>query len=254
MTFAQFFRSDRWLILLIVIYAAVWGFLAIDPTYRASWWLENLGVFIALPFLFLSYRYFKLSNLSYTLIFAFLCLHAVGSHYTYAEVPLGNWLQAYFDLSRNHFDRIVHFSFGLLIAYPVREVFFRIAQTRGIWGYWLPVELTLALSALFEIGEWMVVAIVNPDAGAAYLGAQGDEFDAVKDMAVAGVGAVIAMAVALDGRRRIDPAFGAELRESIRIKKTEPLGEVAIDRFEKNANARAAHKKRVRKKRREAKQ
>jgi putative membrane protein len=245
MSFAKFFRSERWLILLLLVFAATWGFFAIDPMYRSSWWLENLGVFCAIPLLALSYRYFRLSNISYTLIFAFLCLHAVGAHYTYSEVPFGFWMQDVFGFERNNFDRLVHFSFGLLIAYPVREVFFRIANTRGIWGYWLPVELTLALSALFEIGEWLVVLFTNPEAGAAYLGTQGDEFDAIKDMAVAGIGALIAMSATLAVRWQYDRWLPDRLKRSVSMEKTEPMGEVALDALKKRERkaVRTARKK-----------
>ena len=166
-------------------------------------------------------------------------LHAFGSHYTYAEVPLGFWIQEWFNFSRNNYDRIVHFAYGFLLAYPVREVFLRVAQTKGIWGYWFPVELTLAFSALFEIVEWLTVIISNPEAGSAYLGMQGDEWDAIKDMAVAGIGALIAMGAVMVIRARKDPEFRSELVESVRIKRTVPLGELEFARLDKKAEALA---------------
>jgi putative membrane protein len=146
-----------------------------------------------LPLLVFTYRIFPLSDLSYLLITLFLMLHAVGAHYTYAEVPVGFWLQDAFHLGRNHFDRIVHFSFGLLMAYPIREVFLRVASSRGFWAYYLPLDVTLAFSALYEIIEMIVAKTVSSGAGDAYLGTQGDIWDSQMDMASAAAGALIAM-------------------------------------------------------------
>jgi putative membrane protein len=234
-------------VFLLVTYAFIWILLAINPSYRHDWLLENILVLIFVPVLIWTYRKFRLSNISYTLIFLFMVLHSFGAHYTYAEVPLGFWLQSAFGLSRNHFDRIVHFSFGLLLAYPVREVFLRIASTKGVWGYWLPVELTLAFSAIFEVFEWLVVVSVNPEAGAAYLGTQGDEFDAIKDMALAGFGAFIAMMITLLVNWHYDKHFTKEMEKSLEIKANEPLGEVKLEEL-RAEQAIARVTKRVRKK------
>jgi putative membrane protein len=125
----------------------------------------------------------------------FLTLHGVGAHYTYSEVPLGFWIKDAFDLSRNHYDRIAHFSFGLLMAYPIREVFLRVANARGFWAYYLPLDVTLAFSALFEIVEAVIAQFVEPNLGNAYLGTQGDVWDAQKDMTAAIVGALLCMAL-----------------------------------------------------------
>ena len=222
----------RWPIILLLVYAGIWTALAISPVYREAWFLENILIFIAIPFLIFTYQYFRLSNLSYNLIFVFLVLHAFGSHYTYAEVPFGFWLKELFGFTRNNYDRITHFAFGLLLAYPVRELFMRVAQTKGIWSYWFPVELTIALSALFEIGEWITVILSNPQAGSAFLGEQGDTWEAVKDMACASVGAILAMAAVMITRAKLDPEFRSELVESIRIKRATPLGEIEFARLE----------------------
>jgi len=131
------------------------------------------------------------------LITLFLTLHAVGAHYTYAKVPFGFWLEHVFDLSRNPFDRIVHFGYGLLLAYPIREVLVRLAGVRGWWSFYLPVSATLAQSGLFEVIEGLAARMVSPELGIAYLGTQGDEWDAQKDMSAALTGAVLAMLCAL---------------------------------------------------------
>lgn len=221
----------RYAAILLAIYLPFWVWLAVEPIDRVGWLLENLFVFLFIPLLSLTYRQFRLSNVSYTAIFLFMVLHAIGGHYTYGKVPLGNWLMEWFGFARNHYDRIVHFSFGLLMSYPVREVFHRIAQTRGVWGYWLPLELTLAFSAIFEILEWLIVLIAAPEAGTAYLGTQGDEFDAIKDMALAGSGAFLTMLVTLCVNWKYDRNFAAKIKRSVEPKEQEPLGEVRLQKL-----------------------
>ncbi len=129
------------------------------------------------------------------LITAFLTLHTVGVHYTYAQVPVGAWLQQAFDLNRNHFDRIVHFSFGFLLVYPIEELFRVVGRVRGLVLSYLSVMTVLGLSGLWEIIESWVAGVVHPELGITYLGSQGDVWDAQKDMAAALYGALIAMSV-----------------------------------------------------------
>jgi putative membrane protein len=181
-------------------YALVWIVTAIDPVYPSDWLLENILVAVCVPILVLTYKRFPLSEVSYVVITVFMMLHAVGAHYTYAEVPAGEWAREAFGFGRNHFDRLVHFSFGLLIAYPIREVFLRLVRAKGFWAYYFPLDVTLAFSALYEIIEMAVAMIVSPGAGDAYLGTQGDPFDAVKDMAMAFIGAAVCMAVVVLAR------------------------------------------------------
>ncbi len=219
----------RFLAILFALFAAVWIWAAINPVYPHDWLLENYLVFIFLPVILLSGCYFKLSNLSYTLITLFMLMHVIGSHYTYAEVPFGDTLQSWFGAERNMYDRLVHFSFGLLLAYPMREVFMRVAKTHGVWAYWFPLELVMAFSGGYEILEWLVAARVDPSAGLAFLGAQGDVWDAQKDMAVAAIGAAATMLLTALINWRLDPSFGSELRESLKIETGDkPLGEAAL--------------------------
>ena len=124
-----------------------------------------------------------------------MVLHAIGAHYTYAEVPFGFWLKDVLALSRNPFDRLVHFAYGLLLVYPLREVLVRLAGLRGGWSYFLPVSGVLAQSGFFEVVEAMVAMVVSPELGSMYLGTQGDEWDAQKDMAAAFAGAALTMMV-----------------------------------------------------------
>ena len=189
------FRKNVFLQALLAWLIALWVITAIEPFDRRDWLLENLLVFIYAALLIVSYRRFAFSNLSYGLFGLFLSLHLVGAHYSYAETPVGFWLQEAFDQSRNHYDRIVHFLFGLLIAYPFRELLTRAAGVKQEWSYLMVVVTVLGFSGFYEPLEGIVAVLVSPELGAAYLGTQGDEWDAQKDTALAFGGAVSAMAV-----------------------------------------------------------
>ncbi len=189
------FRQNRLLISLAIFYTLVWIWAAINPLHQDDWLLENILVIIFVFLLIVIYKKFPLSDLSYILITIFLTLHTIGSHYTYAEVPFGFWLEETFNLGRNHYDRIVHFSFGLLLAYPIREVFLRVAHAKGFWAFYLPLDVTLAFSALYEMVEWGAARVFGGELGVAYLGTQGDIWDAQKDMLAATVGAIICMTI-----------------------------------------------------------
>jgi putative membrane protein len=206
------------------VYLAWWVLMAINPLDRSDWLLENVLVFLAAGLLVFTYKSFPLSLVSYTCIFVFMMLHALGAHYTYAKVPYDQWFPI-FEGGRNHFDRLVHFSYGLLLAYPIREMFLRIGNVRGFWGYFLPLDLTMSTSMLYELIEWAAAEVLGGDLGAAYLGTQGDVWDAHKDMALASLGALIAMVVAALINRHMQRDFAREWAESIRVKRKTPLGE-----------------------------
>lgn len=188
------FRSNHLLHLVLAWLIVLWVVTAINPLYPRDWFLENLLVFIYAILLTVTYRRFAFSNLSYALFAVFLSLHMMGAHYTYAETPFGFWMQEWFGFERNHYDRLVHFSYGLLCTYPLREVLLRSSGIKISWSYFLSVTLVLAFSSFYEVIEAIVAMIVSPELGSAYLGTQGDEWDAQKDSLLAFVGAVIAMA------------------------------------------------------------
>ena len=190
------FRSNRVLHGLLLWLVLLWIITAINPLYPSDWLLENLLVFIYAALLVTTYRRFTFSNLSYGLFSLFLSLHLLGAHYTYAETPFGFWLQDLFDLERNHYDRIVHFSFGLLMAYPMQEILLRKSGLNRAWSYFIAINCIMAFSAFYEVLEIIAAAIVSPELGDAYLGTQGDEWDAQKDSFLAFIGSVIAMLVA----------------------------------------------------------
>ena len=182
---------------LLLTFGLFWVWLAFNPVDRRDWFLENLLTVAFVTVLLLTYRRFAFSRASYVLMAVFLAFHTIGAHYTYSEVPIGFWLQQTLNLSRNPFDRIAHFSYGLLLVYPLREVLVRLAGVQGAWSFYLPVSGILAQSGLFEVIEAVVAMIVNPELGSMYLGTQGDEWDAQKDMAAAFAGALITMTFAL---------------------------------------------------------
>lgn len=198
------FRANRPLQAMLAVFLAVLAWSAVAPVYPTDWMLENVMTFAVVIVLVATYRRFTFSDLSYLLITVFMCLHVVGSHYTYSLVPLGDWARDGLGMTRNHYDRLVHFSYGLLWAYPFREV--------GLRGFGVPrafasltaMALVLACSAAYEIIEWLVASIVDPQAGQAYLGTQGDEFDGQKDMALAGLGGFLTLAVTAIIRQRIE--------------------------------------------------
>ena len=136
--------SGRLLLGLLLLYGLFWIWLAVAPVDRRDWLLENLLSLTLVAVLILTYRRFQFSATSYYLIGLFLTLHAIGSHYTYAEVPFGFWLKDLFVLSRNPFDRIVHFSYGALLVYPLRELLIRLTGVHGFWASYLPVSAILA--------------------------------------------------------------------------------------------------------------
>ena len=230
---------DRYLLVLAILFLGLWAILAVSPHNRQDWALENALVVPVVLALALTRKRFPFSRISYTLIFVFLCLHETGAHYTYAEVPYDAWFRALggrtlnslFGWERNHFDRVAHFCFGLLWAYPIREVFLRVADARGLWGYYLPLDVTMALSMLFELIEWAAAEIFGGDLGVAYLGTQGDVWDAHKDMALASLGAILAMALTAALNARFQRDFGREWAESLRVKHRKPLGEDEIERM-----------------------
>lgn len=195
------FRSNYLLISYLIIFFVLWMSTLIGTTDLYNWVIENTLVVIFLGILALTFKRFQFSDLSYTFIFVYLCLHVYGAKYTYAENPFGYWLKDYFHFERNHYDRIVHFSFGFMLAYPMRDFFLNKMKFPNWVGWLLPVEITLSFSCLYELIEWAVADVLFPEQGAAYLGSQGDIWDAQKDMFMAGCGAVLIMLLVANLRR-----------------------------------------------------
>lgn len=186
---------------LVWAYVLVWIVAAISPLDRETWLLENGLVFVAVGFLVATHGRFVFSNVSYAMLFGFFVLHAVGAHYTYSAVPAGEWAKDLLGLERNHYDRLVHFGFGLLAGYPLRELCLRVVHVHRIWSFVAPPIVVLSLSSAYEIIESWAARLGDPSLGITYVGAQGDVWDGQKDMSLAFLGAVLAMVLAAAHRR-----------------------------------------------------
>ena len=153
-----------------------------------TWFLEVFPIFIALPILVLTYQKFPLTNLVYGLILMHAIILMIGGHYTYAEVPMFNWLRDYFELSRNYYDRLGHFVQGLVPAIIAREILIRKNIVSGEhWLFFIVCSICLAISACYEFIEWWV-AVASGQGADAFLGTQGDVWDTQWDMFTALIG------------------------------------------------------------------
>ncbi|WP_085725078.1 DUF2238 domain-containing protein [Pseudomonas sp. R37(2017)] len=207
----QNIRHDLTLLMVFVVIVVASGF---SPRSRVDWALENLLVLLLVGTLVAVARRFRLSARSIRLVFAFLCVHELGAHYTYSLVPYEHWSSAWLGFSferlsgvhRNHYDRLVHLSYGLLLAYPVREVLWRLTPLRGFWLFFVTLNIMLSTSALYELVEWIGGAFLGNDTANAFVGAQNDPWDSQKDMAIAVLGACTTLVlVSLRGMARKQP-------------------------------------------------
>lgn len=188
-------------IFLLLAFLAIASLLAIRPLYPRDWALENLIVAATLPVLVYGYRHLRFSNLSYAALFVLYALHEVGAHYTYAEVPYDSWtmnlfgfsVTDLFDFKRNHYDRLVHFFYGFLVTPAVLELLAARTRPIGIWRWILPASFVLAQATLYELLEWAAAIHFGGDLGQAYLGTQGDPWDAHRDILLALIGNLVAM-------------------------------------------------------------
>ena len=175
-------------IILTLLFSITWVWAAIDPLHPDDWILENILVVLFVPFVFWASRYFLFSNLSYILVSMFLILHVIGSHYTYAEVPFGVNIGAWLGVERNMYDRLVHLLFGMVFVYPLFEYLQKKVKLGGFLVYYVSFMTIAAFAGFYEVIEWVAASVVDPEAGTAFLGTQGDVWDAQKDMALAIVG------------------------------------------------------------------
>ena len=183
------------LVVLLSGFAIVLIWSAIHPHDYFTWGLEVFPAILALAALALTYRRFQFTTFVYALILVHACILFVGGHYTYAEVPLFNWIRDHFHLARNDYDRLGHFAQGFVPALVAREVLLRgkIVLRRG-WLFYIVFSICLAVSAAYELLEWRV-AVATGSAADAFLGTQGDPWDTQEDMATAAVGALTALLV-----------------------------------------------------------
>ncbi|MDH4062436.1 MAG: DUF2238 domain-containing protein [Aquincola sp.] len=178
--------------------AALIALLAVSawrPYDLATWAMELAPVFVVLPLLWATHRRFPLTPMLYALIFVHALVLALGGHYTYARVPLGDWMREAFQLSRNPYDGIGHFMQGFVPAIAARELLLRHTRLeRGGWLFVLVTATCLAISAIYELIEWGAAVAIGQGADE-FLGTQGDPWDTQKDMALAWVGAMVAQAL-----------------------------------------------------------
>ncbi|WP_231571397.1 DUF2238 domain-containing protein [Gordoniibacillus kamchatkensis] len=200
------FGRNRLLHMLILGYAAFWAWMAVAPYNRFDWLLENLLIFVAVAVLTVTYPFFRFNNLAYALIAVFLALHTYGASFSYNTTPIDMLMHRYFELQRDMYDRVVHASYGLLLAYPLFQFMRRVVGLRGFWSYALTVTTILATGAFYELIEMWVANIVAPEIGVLFLGTQGDVWDSQHDMEVALYGAAVAMVITALARavRRLD--------------------------------------------------
>jgi putative membrane protein len=195
--------AERYPAVLLLTFGAFWTALAIAPSYRQDWLLENVLVFVAVPLLVATSRTLRFSNLAYTCMFVFFVLHTIGAHFTYSEVPWREWLQLQDAgtesalAGRNNYDRFVHFCYGLLMFPAVWELFAARTSPQRVWRYVMPVSFLMAHSVVYELIEWGAAVLFGGDLGVAYLGTQGDEWDAQKDMALATAGILAGLLLTL---------------------------------------------------------
>jgi len=185
-------NRDRVLAALLGVVLVVFVWSGWQPKDRMTWILEVFPVIGAVPLLLATRRRFPLTTLAYVLVAIHACILMVGGRYTYAEVPLGNWIRDALHLARNHYDRVGHLAQGFVPAILAREILLRkTALTRGGWLFFLVTSVCLAISAVYELIEWGTAA-TSGAAADAFLGTQGDPWDTQKDMLCAGIGAVAA--------------------------------------------------------------
>ncbi len=177
---------------LLAVGAALLILSGIGAKDRYTWILEVAPIFVAVPILVWTYKRFPLTPLAYRLILVHACILMLGGHYTYAEVPLGDWMKDLFGFSRNHYDRIGHFAQGFVPAILAREILLRKTPLKsGGWLFFLVTCVCMAISAFYEFVEWWT-ALASGQAATAFLGTQGDVWDTQWDMFLAFVGAITA--------------------------------------------------------------
>lgn len=177
---------------LLVSFTLFWIVISINPVNRFNWLIENLLIFTFLPIIIILYRKFSLSNISLTMIFLFSCLHLIGAHYSY-NIPF----EVFIGDEKNYYDRFVHFAFGLLLVYPLRELLIKVTNAKSFWSHYIPIHLVLSLSAIYEILEYLTAMVIDPQAADVFVGTNGDVFDATKDMLLALFGSLFTTAVTL---------------------------------------------------------
>jgi len=184
------------LVLLIIVVVACVATVINPPAGRLTWLLEVGPGLVGIVILVVLYRRFPMSHMVYISVFFHIFVLIYGGYYTYAETPLGNWAKLFFGFSRNHYDRVGHIALGVFPSFIIREVLLRKTPLqRGGWLYFIIISIVLAVAAFWELLEWWVALLAAPDVGHAFLGSQGDIWDAQWDMLLALIGASVALPI-----------------------------------------------------------
>lgn len=187
---AKLKKKDFLPLILLGLFSVFWLVLAVNPVNRTVWLAENFLSMLFIAILVLTYRKFRFSDTSYVLLFFFMILHTVGSYYTYSKMPLFELFKGWFDLSRNHYDRLIHFLFGAVFFFPLREFVSKKLNINHVWSYLIPFLIIVSFKAIYEIIEYLSVIITNDNLfGSGFLGMQGDQWDAQNDILAGTLGA-----------------------------------------------------------------
>jgi putative membrane protein len=186
--------NHRFPLALLVGYLALFGALAIHPYDRAVWWAENLPIMLIAAFLALTYRRFRFSNTAYLMMSVLVFMHTIGGHFTFERVPF-EFVTNLFGFQRNHYDRIAHFTVGFY-AFAIVELLDvrQLSPSRWVKSLF-GIFAIFTVAAGYEIIEWLYAAFSDPAAGSAFLGSQGDVWDAQQDMLADGLGAIVAVGI-----------------------------------------------------------
>jgi len=187
----------------LLLFVLLWVFSCIGAPYPKELFLQHVPTAFVVVGIFIARRRRWLSPSSVALVLLFMTLHVIGARYLYSYVPYDDWsywlwgrsISSRFGFGRNHYDRLVHFAYGLLLVYPARDFLSRQWQITGRAGAGAALQFILATSALYEMGEWAVAILMAPDWAEHYNGQQGDAWDAQKDMALAAAGAVVGLPI-----------------------------------------------------------
>jgi putative membrane protein len=184
--------TQRFPRILLAGYLVLFTLLAVNPHDRSVWLAENLPIVLIVATLVVASKWFAFSPTAYMMMAVLVVLHTIGGHFTFERVPF-DWVTDFFGFSRNHYDRMAHFSVGFY-AYPLAELLLRkrLVVSRCVLLIF-PICFILAVAGVYEIFEWLYAVSADPSAGAAVLGSQGDDWDAQKDMLADGLGAVAAL-------------------------------------------------------------
>ena len=188
---AETYLANKGFKILSTLFVIAWLYFFLTAKDNTDWWLENILVILFFAGLFSLQRRFLFSYKSLVFIFLFLLVHIYGAQGAYTHNQFGEWLENTFHLVRNPYDRIVHFSFGFLMTFPMAEVFYRKFRRTGIEMHLAVTTAILSLATIFELIEWGVAACTTTATGETYVATQGDPWDAQKDIILALIGCVL---------------------------------------------------------------